>query len=296
MNIFTRVPRQWNSRARHVLLGGAALTGLLIAGSTGIQAQQPSPPAATTAEGIVHNFTNAPRGEVDGAVLDSGVRLHWPPHMQNRFKDILVNGDQIRAIGRTEVGPGGDTRFEVQTVINLRSNARAENPDFGAAPVPGPRVPRVRMAPPIPPGPEPPAVGAVQRVRTITGTVRNLNTAPRGEIDGVVLDDGVLVHWPPHMQDQFRSLVAVGDPIQATGRIETGPAGDTHFEVQSVTNLRSNQTVTNPDFAGAPAGPGFAPPAAPGEIPASLETRLRNIENRLDQIQRDIARLRESRT
>ena len=91
-----------------------------------------------------------------------------------------------------------------------------------------------------------------QDVRTITGAVRSMNTAPRGEIDGAQLDTGVLLHWPPHLQDQFRNLVAVGDRVQATGRMETGPAGDTHFEVQSVTDLRTNTTATNPDFVGGP--------------------------------------------
>jgi hypothetical protein len=283
-------------------LAGATLAGLLVLGLTVTKAQQPTPPNAnaTTAEGIVHSFTNAPRGEVDGAVLENGVRLHWPPHLQNRFKDILVTGDQVRAFGRMKTAPGGETQFEVQQVTDLRSNATAVNPDFGALPPgpPGPRGPRGRMAPPLPPAQGPAAVGANQGTRTITGTVRNMNTAPRGETDGAMLDDGVLIHWPPHMQDQFRGLVAVGERVQATGRMETGPAGDTHFEVQSVTNLRTNQTASNPDFVGGPAAgaaPGFATPMPPGEIPVGLEMRLRSIEKRLDQLQRDIDRLRESR-
>jgi hypothetical protein len=114
-----------------------------------------------------------------------------------------------------------------------------------------------------------------------------------------VLNDGVLIHWPPHLQDQFRGLVAVGDRLRATGRMETGPAGDTHFEVQSVTNLRTNQMVSNSNFPVAPvapAAPGVVTPAAPSDIPASLETRLQNIEKRLDQLQRDLDRLRESRS
>jgi hypothetical protein len=291
MNFLTQMPRPRSPRARNVVLGGATLAGLLILGWTVIQAQQPGPTTTTTTEGIVHSFTNAPRGEVDGAVLENGVRLHWPPHLQNRFKDILVTGDQVRAIGRVETAPGGETQFEVQRLTNLRSNRTAENPNFGVLP-PGPRG---RMAPPAP---GPAAVGN-QAVRTITGTVRNMNTAPRGEIDGALLDDGVLIHWPPPMQDQFRGLVAAGDRMQATGRMETGPAGDTRLEVQSVTNLRTNQTATNADFAGnaaGPAAPGFATPMPPGEIPVGLEMRLRAIEKRLDQLQHDIDRLRESRS
>ena len=77
--------------------------------------------------------------------------------------------------------------------------------------------------------------------------------------------------------------------------MESGPAGDSHFEVQSVTDLRTNTTATNPDFVG-----GF--PAANGQalgapqIPVELEQRLRSIESRLDQLQHDIDRLRENGT
>lgn len=295
MNIFTRMPRPWTPRARIVVWAGATLAGFLIIGWTVIEAQQPSPPSPTMTEGIVHSVTNSPEGYVDGAVLENGVRLHWPPHMQNRFKDILVTGDQVRAFGRVEIGPSGDARFEVQRLINLRSNKTAENPNFGAPP-PGHRGPMTRPIPLVQ-GTAP--AGANLAVRTITGTVRHMNTAPRGEIDGAVLDSGVLIHWPPHMQDQFRGLVTVGDRVQATGRMETGPAGDTHFEVQSVTNLRTNQMANNPDFAGSPvppAGPRVATPLPSGDIPAGLEARLQKIEKRLDQLQREIDHLRDARS
>jgi hypothetical protein len=284
MKILARISQALNGKGKSWLFGGATLAGLLVSGWAVSRAQSPVAGPSTTAQGRVQSFTTAPRGEVDGAMLDNGTWIHWPPHLQDRFHGILTVGDQVRATGRTETGPAGDTHFEVQNVTDLRSNATAENPDYAAGPPVPPRGPG-RRGPRIATGPE----------RTVTGMVRSLNTAPRGEIDGAVLDDGTLVHWPPHMQDRFRGIVAVGDQIRAVGRTETGPAGDTHFEVESVTNLRSNATVTNPDLA--PLGPNAGVNPATG-VPGpaiELEQRLRNLESRLDQLQREIEQLRRAR-
>jgi hypothetical protein len=296
MSRLPRIPHvvNWLGKRTLSIAGAGAL--LLVGGWAVIRAQQPATPFSTTTHGVVQSFTTAPRGEVDGAVLDNGTRLHWPPHMQDRFRNLLLQGDQVRAAGRSETGPAGEMHFEVQSVTDLRTNTTAENPDFAAGPPAPPRGPQGpgRRGRPVPPGPGAVAFGMNnQDVRTITGAVRSMSTAPRGEIDGAQLDTGVLLHWPPHLQDQFRTLVAVGDRVQATGRMETGPAGDTHFEVQSVTDLRINTTATNPDFVGAPSSSSVQVVGA-SQIPVELEQRLRSIEGRLDQLQHDIDRLREN--
>ena len=38
-------------------------------------------------------------GEVDGAVLDDGTVIHWPPHLSDRISGIAVRGDQVRVTG-----------------------------------------------------------------------------------------------------------------------------------------------------------------------------------------------------
>jgi len=123
----------------------------------------------------------------------------------------------------------------------------------------------------------------------VRGKVERFTTAPRGETDGAMLDDGTWLHWPPHMQDQFTGILKEGDRVQATGRMETGPAGDTHFEVQSVRNLRTNATAKNPDFANGPPPPGRG--TATGR-PADREQRLRDLEDQVDQLLQEIQRLR----
>jgi len=243
-------------------------------------------------------MTTAPAGEVDGALLDNGTTLHWPPHLADRFSAVVAEGDRVKASGQTETGPAGDTHFEVQTVTNLRTKASARNdadapppppPGRRGRPVPPPPGGRDVPPPPPPPGgrdappPPPPPGGDLQTVR---GTVQRLTTAPMGETDGAVLEDGTVLHWPPHLQDRFTDVLARGDRVRASGRMETGPAGDTHLEVQDVTNLRTKASAQND------AGPPPPPAAAAPGRPEDRDQRIRDLQDRLDQLRRDLDRLR----
>ena len=108
-------------------------------------AQTPGFGDAKTAEGTIQRLTTAPMGEVDGAVLDDGTVIHWPPHLADRFTAVVTRGDRIRVTGRMETGPAGDSHLEVQTVANLRTSASAESdgalatlPPVGRAGAPAP--------------------------------------------------------------------------------------------------------------------------------------------------------------
>jgi hypothetical protein len=107
------------------------------------------------------------------------------------------------------------------------------------------------------------------------------------------------------MEVRFTAILKEGDRVRASGRTETGPAGDTHFEVQSVTNLRSKDTAENPDYANGPPlprgwrGRGALPPSAErrlvGNRGADNEQRLRALEDQVEQLRREIQRLRRDR-
>lgn len=115
------------ARACRRLASLAAVPVAMVWASPGVNAQPPRRGEATTAEGVVQRMTTAPRGEIDGAVLDDGTTLHWPPHLSDRFAGAAARGDRVRASGWMETGPRGDTHFEVQTLTNLRTEATAEN-------------------------------------------------------------------------------------------------------------------------------------------------------------------------
>jgi hypothetical protein len=273
--------RAWLGRA--VLLAAGVDLPLLL--PTGVKAQPPGAGDLQTVEGRVREMTTAPLGEVDGAMLSDGTAIHWPPHLADRFTAIVAKDDRVRATGRMETGPAGDTHLEVQTVVNLRSKASAEND----GPPPPPPPPPGRRGPAVGPPPPPPPAPLAGDLETVRGKVQRFTTAPRGETDGAVLGDGTVIHWPPHLADRFTDLISRGDRVRAKGRMETGPEGDTHLEVQEVTNMRTNESAQND--AGPP-----PPPAGPSRVAAPREgsraQRLRDLEDQLDQIRRDIERLR----
>jgi hypothetical protein len=245
-----------------------------------------------TIQGRIQSFTTAPMGEVDGAVLDDGTVVHWPPHLADRFTPVALTGDRIRVAGRTETGPAGDTHFEAEKVTNLRTNASAEN-ELG----PHPPAPAGRVGPPRPGPLAPRGVLSARTGQTLTaqGRVKLFTTAPMGEVDGAVLDDATVIHWPPHLADRFTAIVARGDRIRVSGWTEKGPAGDTHLEVQTAVNLSTNASASadGGPAAGRIAADGsgdFAPPRASS---GDVERRLKELEDQVAQMREEIRRLRD---
>jgi hypothetical protein len=260
------------------------------------KAQPPAGGPAKTVQGTVRSATTAPMGEIDGAVLDDGTVIHWPPHLGDRMSGLAIRGDQVRATGYLETGPEGDTHLEVRTITNLRTNASFEN-DATAPPPPPARGPGRRRGPIPPPPPDPRPVGrvGVDAARSLQGTVQRLTTAPMGEVDGAILDDGTVIHWPPHLSDRFSAVITRGDRVRLSGRMETGPAGDTHFELQSATNLRTNATTGDdparpaPVYGAADGSSDFAASPPPAE---NVERRLKALEDQIAQLRDEIRRLR----
>jgi hypothetical protein len=215
-----------------LFFGGSFLALLELSGWA---VSQPPPKAegSTTVEGKIRSFITAPKGEVDGAVLEDGTVLHWPPHLADRVQDMVRRGDNIRVVGRNETAPGGEKHFEVQSLSNLRTQAKL---DVAAAPPPP-------GAPPAPRGDAARVDPKAPQANTLQGRIRSFTTAPKGEVDGALLEDGTVVHWPPHMGTRVRRLIDTGDRIKVVGQTETGPAGDTHFEARSITNLGSSTSI-----------------------------------------------------
>ncbi len=114
-----------------------------------------------------------------------------------------------------------------------------------------------------------------------------------GEIDGAILDDGTVTHWPPHLADRFSALVARGDRIKVSGWTETGPAGDSHFEVQSVTNLRTGDTAGADGLSSTPNGADKSTDfAAPADRNNNVERRLKALEDQIAKLREEIEKIR----
>jgi hypothetical protein len=222
-----------------------------------------------TLRGTVKRFTTAPKGEVDGFILSDDTWVHWPPHLEDRFTAIVKKGDRVEVTGRYETLPKGEKVFEVSTLTNLATRASRTNDDR-----PPPRKGKGKKARARLIGPD----------RTVTGTVRRFTTAPKGEVDGMELSDGTVVHWPPHLERRFTAIVEKGDRVRVVGWDETKPRGKRVLEVRTVTNLATKATRTNEDA-----------PSLPERLrrPAGdVEERLRALEEKVDQLLDEMKQLR----
>ena len=72
-----------------------------------------------------------------------------------------------------------------------------------------------------------------------TGVVTRLLVNPFGEVDGLLLDSGTLVTFPPHMEPELTAAITPGDPVAVRGQA-TGP---TQVKALILTNTRTNQQV-----------------------------------------------------
>ncbi len=79
----------------------------------------------------VKRFTEAPKGEIDGAELADGTVIHWPPHLSRKFASVARKSDAIEASGNIEKRPDGTTVLEVRTLTNLKTEESARNDGDG---------------------------------------------------------------------------------------------------------------------------------------------------------------------
>lgn len=116
---------------------------------------------------------------------------------------------------------------------------------------------------------------------TATGTVERLTTAPKGEVDGAVLDDGTVLHWPPHTEDHFTAVVKKGGRVRAVGEVKEKKHG-TVLEVETVTDLATNESRSRgdaPDHHDRSSGP------------HGQERRLRALEEKVELLTAEVRRL-----
>src|ERR1700720_3212016 len=102
----------------------------------------------------------------------------------------------------------------------------------------------------------------------IRGKVTEYSLTPRGDVDGLILEDGTEVHLPPHLGVQLVFAVKPGDQVTVHGLKARSIA---MVQAISVTNDATGSTVTDngPNGARGPREPG-QPLSAQGRIKAQL--------------------------
>lgn len=112
-------------------------------------------------------------------------------------------------------------------------------------------------APPVsPPSARPlaPPAPTMQAQQTVDGKLRQWLVNPNGEVDGLLLDDGTQVAFPPHLSAQLTQALKPKDALRISGF--RGADGAAVLRAASITNTANGRVVTDQ-----PPAAGIAPPA-----------------------------------
>lgn len=112
--------------------------------------------------------------------------------------------------------------------IGLASRATRAEPPAIAAPAPRPSS-------------DPSSSPQPKDQNVIRGTIRTFLKNDRGDIDGLSLDGGVDVRFPPHLGPAVQEVAGVGDEVEVRAERVTRPRGETVLEARQIE--REGRTV-----------------------------------------------------
>jgi hypothetical protein len=109
------------------------------------------------------------------------------------------------------------------------------------------------------------------------GTVKQYTLTPRGDVDGLILQDGTEVKLPPHLTAQIVFSIRPGDNVSIRG---LKARALTMVDAASVTNVATGVTVAD---NGPPGGPGlsFRETTLTGRIAATLHGKRGEVNGAL---------------
>jgi hypothetical protein len=203
----------------------------------------PPPPlvnqAVETVQGTASQYLINPNGEVDGLLLTDGTQVHFPPHMSADLTQTVGPTNAISAQGVHE----NTLHFRAFTISNAATgqSVNESRPTQFQRPVP----PELR--------------GVDLKPLQAEGKVKVVLVAPRGETDGVVLDNGTIIRVPPDIGAQYSAWLQVGQSIAANGYGTENQFGRC---LQATAIGQSGQPLTPIYGAVGPAGAGGPPPPA----------------------------------
>lgn len=152
--------------------------------------------------GTVKQYTLAPRGEVDGLILNDGTEVHFPKHLSTQVVFAIRPGDDVSIRGLKARG------------LPLVDAASITNVNTGKTVVDNGRDFR---------GPD----------QTASGRISVVLHGRRGEVNGAVLDNGTVLRLPPPEAERLASSLQVGQPVFARGDILSSALGRV-IDVQAI--------------------------------------------------------------
>lgn len=173
------------------------------------------------AQGPVQRMLINPYGEIDGLRLADGTVVNFAPHLSDALTAAVKPGDTVRIIGRPEAR--GIVRADA--IVNTASGQTVYD-----------------QPPPLGEGrPLPPHLRAQKlQPQQVEGRVDTVLSGPRGEVNGVILDDGSIVRFPP---ESLRQSVQPGAPFAASGLGTRNAIGTSLEAVNLGTSLSALQPL-----------------------------------------------------
>ena len=174
------------------LIGAVGASGGLL--SVPAYAQSPPPATAggmTVTSSNVDQFLLTPEGTVDGLLLQNNTIVRFSANMRREISQRVRPGDLVVVSGAPEgAGQLHASKLEDRTAQITIS----ENPPSG-----------------------PPSASGERQAMTVSGTVRVVTRSPRGDVDGAVLSNGVVIHVAPDAALYFSNILRPDQPLAASG-------------------------------------------------------------------------------
>jgi len=227
-------------------LKSALLAATLLVGAGGFALAQPGPtydPAQLpSVKGKVAQYTLSPRGDVDGLLLDDGTEVHFSPTASTELVFAVKPGDAVTIHGLKA------------KAVPMVAAASITNDATGATVTP--RMGR----------------GPMERNANVEaeGVVKAVLHETRGEVNGVLLDNGTVIRLPPQEAKKYATDLAVGQKLFARGLGVTSALGKVVMARQIGADRTKLSDVAMPHWHGGDGmrehrGPGrMGPGAQPG--------------------------------
>jgi hypothetical protein len=145
----------------------------------------------------VERFLLNPRGDADGMILVNGLEVHFPPHLSASVCAAIQPGHTVRVYG---VRPRSTTMISAVAIETEDGQRILDN---------GPGQPKDKKAR----NPQSPK----HRAMEAEGLVRRALHGPKGEVRGVLLDDGTIVRVDPHGVDAIAGWLSEGQRLAVSG-------------------------------------------------------------------------------
>ena len=199
---------------KHALLGA-----LMMIGTAGIATAQPAqqgfPPPMPETKGKVAQYSITPRGDVDGFILVDGTEVLIPKHTSTRLVFSVRPGDAVTIQG---LKTGASAAITAVAVINDATGAVVFTD---------------RHAPP--------------QHLDHEGRIKQQLHDPKGNLNGVLLEDGTIVRMPPPDAERIAGGLGVGQPLYVRGDGHSSTLG-TMVAAREVGPSRTQLTKVNEPF------------------------------------------------